>query len=100
VVDIQSISDNDSDSEDALKLNKTQPTADVDQFFKRAPRVKGSKAGRASCVCCKYVLVYPFQSIILILIRDGIDGCPKKEHTLVDEPTTLRRHMAASHPVC
>lgn len=28
---------------------------------------------------------------MLILSRDGVDGYPKNEHTIVDEPTTMRR---------
>ena len=28
---------------------------------------------------------------MLILSRHGVDGCPKKEHTIVDELTTMRR---------
>lgn len=49
---VQSIDDV-SNTEDAPKLNKTQPTADVDHFFKRAPQVKGAKKGRATCISCK-----------------------------------------------
>ena len=29
----------------------------------------------------------------------GLGGCPKKEHMLVGDVTTLRRHMAAVHKV-
>jgi len=35
----------------------------------------------------------------LNIYRDGIGGCPKKETTLTEEVTTLRRHMAAIHEV-
>lgn len=31
--------------------------------------------------------------------RDGIGGCLKKEVSLTEEVTTLRRHMAANHGV-
>ncbi|KAF8154640.1 hypothetical protein B0H34DRAFT_852330 [Crassisporium funariophilum] len=43
-------------------------------------------------------IAYILEFAVLSLLRDGVDGCAKKEHTIVDKATTMRRHMAACHP--
>lgn len=41
-----------------------------------------------------------YRTVLIIVVRNGTDGCPKKMTNLVDEVSTLRRHMAAHHEVC
>jgi hypothetical protein len=54
-VTIQAIDESDDNDHDTqnLKLNRTRPTADIEQFFRRAPKVPGDKKGRVTCLSCK-----------------------------------------------
>ncbi|KAF8186318.1 hypothetical protein BJ912DRAFT_469614 [Pholiota molesta] len=70
----------DDDDSGPKSLNKSTPTADIDHFFEKAVRVAGEKKGRRLCLTCK----------------KG-NGCPKQDSVLVDDVTTLRRHMQARH---
>jgi len=52
-VKIQAIKESDDDDDTPKKLNRTQPTADIEHFFQRAPKVPGEKKGRVTCLSCK-----------------------------------------------
>jgi len=52
-INIQDIGDSDDDSDKSKKLNQSRPTADIEHFFRRAPKIPGDKKGRVSCECCK-----------------------------------------------
>ncbi len=97
-IPIQDIDESDSNSPKVL--NKSQPTADTNHFFKKAPRIPGSNKGRVTCNCCQYVFFFRAWRTILIFIRNGTGGCLKKTTTIVDEVSMLRRHIQAHHPVC
>lgn len=49
---------------------------------------------RVSFSSLAIILSYLFSS------RAGLGGCTKREHLLVGDVTTLRRHMASVHKVC
>ncbi len=53
-VHVQEIDDGDSDTNKPQLLNKSQPTADIKHFFKKAQAATRTK-GRVSCVCCACV---------------------------------------------
>jgi hypothetical protein len=59
-VHVQVIGDSDDDQE-ASTLNRTRPTADIEEFFQPlslADKVKGDKIKRVKCVPCAYVLFF------------------------------------------
>ena len=98
---IQDIDDVESDSSVPKVLNKSQPTTDTNHFFKKAPIIPGSNKGHTTCVCCQCVsFLQACRIVLIIVVRNGTDGCPKKMTNLVDEVSTLHRHMAAHHEVC
>ena len=101
-IPIQDIGDTKSNSSMPKVLNKSQPTADTNHFFKKAPRIPGSNKGQVTCNCCQYVCIFQALKTILIFIRNGTDGCPKKTTTttIVDKVSTLHQHMQAHHTVC
>ena len=100
-VRIQTIED--SDDDDATHtLNKTRPTADTEEFFKQvgqSDKVKGDKKKCVRCMPCAYVLESFFMIATEFFSSTGLGGCPTKEHILVGDVTTLRRHMQAIHKV-
>jgi len=104
-VQIQNIGESEDDQE-TRTLNKTRPTADTEEFFQPVRRsdkpVKGDKKKRVKCIPCMYVLhsfFFKISSHVYLFCSPGLGGCPKKEHMLVGDVTTLRRHMAAVHKV-
>jgi hypothetical protein len=100
-VHVQSIGDSDDDHT-THKLNKTRPTADTEEFFKpvsQSDKVRGDKKKRVRCMPCRYVLKSLFMISTDFFSSTGLGGCPKKEHILVGDVTTLRRHMQAIHKV-
>lgn len=90
------------DQSDSQPKNKRNPTADIEQFFEPARHVKGDKRGRRRCKACAYVI----NSLLLLSVdissfrRSGSGGCSKADRVLVDEHSTLRRHLASLHKVC
>jgi len=43
----------DSDDDDIPKtLNKSRPRADIDHFFRPAPKIPGEKKGHLQCLSC------------------------------------------------
>jgi hypothetical protein len=100
-VRVQNIGDSDDD-QTTHTLNKTRPTADTDEFFKpvgQSEKVKGDKKKRVKCMPCAYVFESLFMISTQFFSSTGLGGCPKKEHLLVGDVTTLRRHMQAIHKV-
>ena len=101
-VHVQSIDDSDADDHTTHTLNKTRPTADTEEFFKpvaQSDKVTGDKKKRVKCMPCAYVLEFLFIISTEFFLSTGLGGCPKKDHILVGDVTTLRRHMQAIHKV-
>ena len=97
-VDIMQISSD--DQSDSRPKNKRNPTADIEQFFEPARHVKGGKRGRRRCKACAYVISTLSFVNISYFCRHGAGGCSKTDRVLVDEHSTLRRHLASLHEVC
>lgn len=83
-------------------LNKSSPTADVQQFFEKCPPIKGSNKARRKCSSCLLVFYLPpsyyHSNFTSLRYRKGVGGA-RQETILVDDCTTLRRHMQAKHKV-
>ena len=100
-VHVMDIEDSESESQGAQRPNKKNPSADVDEFFEKVPHQKGDKKGRRRCKSCAYISSFFFYIYIndyLFTDRNGF-GCTTRESILVDDCTTLRRHMASLHKV-
>ncbi|KAH9006048.1 hypothetical protein EDB84DRAFT_1447613, partial [Lactarius hengduanensis] len=78
--DISIISIDDVDNLENERLNKSDPTADLKEFFSAMPPLPGQEKGRMLCKSCTQGL-----------------GCPKREKFLTNEHSTLRRHTASVH---
>ena len=86
-MDVQDINDNPSTREDKRQ--------DVDYFFRTAvvKEVNGKSKKYRTCKLCLWVLMLNILSHLLTCNSSGTKS-------LVDEVTTLRRHLEASHAVC
>ena len=49
--DVQVI-DIESDTEDTGRRNKSNPTADIDEFWEKVPHKKGDNKGHRKCLTC------------------------------------------------
>jgi hypothetical protein len=89
------------DQSDTRPKNKRNPTADIEHFFEPARLVKADKRGRRRCKACAYVSICFLFVDVLCFRRSGDGGCSTKtDRILVDEHSTLRRHLASLHKVC
>jgi hypothetical protein len=52
--DVQVI-DIESDTEDTDRRNKSNPTADIDEFWEKVPHKKGDNKGRRKLLTCVFV---------------------------------------------
>ena len=85
VMDINS----ESDSE---PKKKKDPTADIHEFWTKAPHIKGDKKGQCICKLCQSVNLHFCTGIYCkFLFSDN--------RTIANECTTLWRHSAAFHKV-
>jgi len=50
-VNVQPIADSDDDNIPKM-LNKSHPVADIDHFFRPAPKIPGEKKGHLQCLSC------------------------------------------------
>jgi hypothetical protein len=87
------------DQSNSQPKNKRNPTTDIEQFFEPAKHVKGDKRGRCQCKACMYVINSLSFVDISSFCRSGDGGCSKADRVLVDEHSTLRRHLASLHKV-
>jgi hypothetical protein len=88
-----------SDDQSDSRPKKRNPTADIEQFFEPSTHVKGDRRGRRRCKACAYVINGLSFVNISSFRRSGDGGCSKTDRVLVDEHTTLRRHLASLHKV-